>query len=600
MKPGPTFIPSSFRQQQQQQQQQHSSGSHGTPPPRPYPSSSSSSSSLFQQQLSPGISRIEASYSGMNISSKEFVPGRISSSSTTTTAAAATSSKYNQRIDQSIATGEENMVEVTWNGSTFFVPESMASQYETGGMDQYQQEEDIGYEWTNNSIAVPTPPKRCLQTIGIPENISNHFRNLDLETLKQMQPDDERYKEIPPRYHSVFYLDESITARGTGGSFGYPSALYKVIDSTDSNAYALRRVDNVRTSPQIIKSVISKWVEIRHPNIVSLQGIYQERGAVFFQYAHHPTAQTLRQRFVDQRGPLINEQLLWRILIQLLSAVRAIHGRNMALRIVNPIHILLTAGTVVRFNCVGIPDVIEFESRKTLHEMQIEDLVKLGHVMLSLAARVPVANSNIDQVMQLMQQNFTSDLYQTVAALLSGKASVTQICHLISDRIHGELDTAMLAVDALHSHLRCEYENSRLFRLLLKLGMINERPEYARAPKWSETGDRYVLKLFRDYVFHQTQGEGAPAVDAGHIMTALNKLDAGDPEKIVLCSRDNKDLLVVSFADVKRCLEAAFVDLETQAADNIVPSNDTAAPSVPYQGQYQNYPSSVPYQGQYL
>lgn len=581
MKPGPTFIPSAYRQSSNS-----SSGNSmgfGSPTQR-------GGYSSYQQQPSPfskAAAAAEASYSGMNIGSKEFVPGRISTSSVSS------SSKYNQNIDQPI--NEENMVEVTWNGSTFFVPESMASQYETGG-DQYHQEEEIGYEWANGSTALPTPPKRCLQTIGIPENISNHFRNLDLETLKQMQPDDERYKEIPPRYISAFYLDESITARGTGGSFGYPSALYKVIDSTDSNVYALRRVDNVRTSPQIIKSVIAKWVEIRHPNIVSMHGIYQERGAVFFQYAHHPTAQTLRQRFVDQRGPLINEQLLWRILIQLLSAIRAIHARNMALRIVNPIHILLTAGTVVRFNGVGIPDVIEFESRKTLHEMQIEDLVKLGHVVLSLAARVPVANSNIDQVMQLLQQNFTSDLYQTVVALLSGKAPVTQICHLISDRIHDELDTAMLATDALHSHLRCEYENSRLFRLLLKLGMINERPEYARAPKWSETGDRYVLKLFRDYVFHQTQGEGAPAIDAGHIMTVLNKLDAGDPEKIVLCARDNKDLLVVSYADVKRCLEAAFIDLETQAADNIVPDDSNSLPVAPYQAQYQNYqPNTAPY-----
>jgi PAB-dependent poly(A)-specific ribonuclease subunit 3 len=486
----------------------------------------------------------------------------------------------------------------------------MASQYESGGVDQYQQEETF-FEWANNSIALPTPPKRCLQTIGIPDNIAQHFRNLDIETLKQMQPGDERYKEIPPRYHSAFYLDESITARGTGGSFGYPSALYKVIDSTDSNVYALRRVDNVRTSPQIIKSVISKWVDIRHPNIVSLHGIYQERGAVFFQYAHHPTAQSLRQRFVDQRGPLINEQLLWRILIQLISAVRVIHSRNMALRVINPIHILLTAGTVVRFNCVGIPDVIEFESRKTLHEMQIEDLVKLGQVMLALAARVPVSNSNIDEVLQVMQQNFTSDLYQIVAALLSGKASVTHISHLISDRIHDELDTAMLATDAFHSYLRCEYENSRLFRLLLKLGMINERPEYARAPRWSETGDRYVLKLFRDYVFHQTQGEGVPSVDAGHVLTALNKLDAGDPEKIVLSSRDNKDLLVVSFADVKRCLEGAFVELETQASEAIIPTNEPAVAPQSYDyntttssygagsgggrgSQYSNY------QGQYL
>jgi len=38
--------------------------------------------------------------------------------------------------------------------------------------------------------------------------------------------------------------------------------------------------------------------------------------------------------------------------------------------------------------------------------------------------------------------------------------------------------------------------------LSCKLGFINEIPEFARGFQWSETGDRYIIKLFRDYVFH--------------------------------------------------------------------------------------------------
>jgi PAB-dependent poly(A)-specific ribonuclease subunit 3 len=47
-------------------------------------------------------------------------------------------------------------------------------------------------------------------------------------------------------------------------------------------------------------------------------------------------------------------------------------------------------------------------------------------------------------------------------------------------------------------------------------------------------------------------GDGLPILDAGHVLTALNKLDAGDPEEVLLSSRDGKDLLVVSYADVQR------------------------------------------------
>lgn len=51
-------------------------------------------------------------------------------------------------------------------------------------------------------------------------------------------------------------------------------------------------------------------------------------------------------------------------------------------------------------------------------------------------------------------------------------------------------------------------------------------------PTWSETGDRYMLKLFRDYVFHQETEDGRPWLDMGHIVQCLNKLDAGAPEKV--------------------------------------------------------------------
>jgi len=50
-------------------------------------------------------------------------------------------------------------------------------------------------------------------------------------------------------------------------------------------------------------------------------------------------------------------------------------------------------------------------------------------------------------------------------------------------------------------------------------------------------------------------------MDLGHVVTALNKLDTADEEKIVLCSRDGKTLMIVSFADVARCLEASYGEL---------------------------------------
>ena len=43
-------------------------------------------------------------------------------------------------------------------------------------------------------------------------------------------------------------------------------------------------------------------------------------------------------------------------------------------------------------------------------------------------------------------------------------------------------------------------------------------------PHWSETGDRYLLKLFRDYVFHQYDPEDKPVIDMTHVVQCLNKV----------------------------------------------------------------------------
>ena len=121
------------------------------------------------------------------------------------------------------------------------------------------------------------------------------------------------------------------------------------------------------------------------------------------------------------------------------------------------------------------------------------------------------------------------------------------------------------------------------------------------SPEWAETGDRYLLKLFRDYVFHQNSADErcprseitsmrcpalpcaqnpphptpphptpphptpslldvtvascavrrtrldrcVPVVDYAHVVETLNKLDAAAPERVVLMSRDEQSLLTV-------------------------------------------------------
>lgn len=101
---------------------------------------------------------------------------------------------------------------------------------------------------------------------------------------------------------------------------------------------------------------------------------------------------------------------------------------------------------------------------------------------------------------------------------------------------------------------------------MVKLGFINERPEFDLDPSWSETGDRYLLKLFRDYVFHQVYENGTPVLDFAHVVECLNKLDVGVHEKIVLMSRDEQSILITSYKDLKRCVQEAYTDLKKSSS----------------------------------
>lgn len=67
-------------------------------------------------------------------------------------------------------------------------------------------------------------------------------------------------------------------------------------------------------------------------------------------------------------------------------------------------------------------------------------------------------------------------------------------------------------------------------------------------------------------------------MDLGHVVSTLNKLDAADEEKIVLSSRDGKSLMIVSYADVARCLDSAYHEL----CAGSVPPTAVQPPGRPY------------------
>jgi hypothetical protein len=58
----------------------------------------------------------------------------------------------------------------------------------------------------------------------------------------------------------------------------------------------------------------------------------------------------------------------------------------------------------------------------------------------------------------------------------------------------------------------------------LSMKLLNCYFRFARDYRWSETGDKYIVKLFRDHVFHGVDENGRPVVSLSHVLMNLNKV----------------------------------------------------------------------------
>jgi PAB-dependent poly(A)-specific ribonuclease subunit 3 len=104
-----------------------------------------------------------------------------------------------------------------------------------------------------------------------------------------------------------------------------------------------------------------------------------------------------------------------------------------------------------------------------------------------------------------------------------------------------------------------ELNNGRLFRLLTKLSFVSQQESNVDVEQMNQ--DLEIISLFKDYLFHQLNENGTQIVDYGHVIDCLNKLDAGSDDKILLITRDDESLLVISFKELKNCIGVAFHEL---------------------------------------
>ncbi|KAF2259909.1 hypothetical protein CC78DRAFT_536747 [Lojkania enalia] len=441
--------------------------------------------------------------------------------------------------------------------------------------------------------------QRTAHDFFIPETLREELQKKS-EVARQILPN----SSLPPieQYHSLVCLDT--TQHKNQSVFGYQSWIYKAVSSKDGNTYALRRLENFRlTNENAIRSV-QPWKRFFNASVVTIHDAFTTRAfgdsSLILVTDYHPCSKSLAEehfktaampRFHGRQAgsSQIPEQVLWGYLVQVASALKAIHGVGLAARLITPSKVLLTSKNRIRLNACGILDVVNFENTRPLAELQADDLHQLGRLVLCIANNSLTAHLNMQKSMEHLGRLYTARLKECVQWLLNPQPSpstptsptaggtmqkdIDTFLGGIAEQFASVFDSTLHAEDTLISTLGRELESSRLVRLLIKLNFINERPELdasipvstgsAASPPaaWAETGERYYLKLFRDYVFHQVDASGHPVTNLAHVLDCLNKLDAGSEEKIALISRDEQNVLIVSYRELKRGMESAFQDL---------------------------------------
>ncbi|KAF2799597.1 PAB-dependent poly(A)-specific ribonuclease subunit PAN3 [Melanomma pulvis-pyrius CBS 109.77] len=441
--------------------------------------------------------------------------------------------------------------------------------------------------------------QRTAHDFFIPDSIREDLQKKS-EVGRQILPN----STLPPieQYHSLVCLDT--TQHKAQSVFGYPSWVYKAVSGKDGNTYALRRLENFRlTNENAIRSA-QPWKRVLNGSVVTIHDAFTTRSfgdsSLIIVTDYHPCSKSLAEehfkpvpmaRFHGRQAVSshVPEQVLWGYIVQIGSALKAIHSVGLAARLINPSKILVTSKNRVRLNACAIMDVVQFENARPISDLQADDLLQLGRLILAIATNNQTAHLALPKSMEQITRSYTARLKECIQWLLNPQAApgtptsptaaapmqkdIDTFLTGISDQIASVFDSTLHAEDTLVTTLGRELESSRLVRLLVKLNFINERPELdatqhvaggttpAPSSAWAETGERYYLKLFRDYVFHQVDANGLPVTNLAHVLECMNKLDAGSEEKIALISRDEQNVLIVSYRELKRGVESAFQDL---------------------------------------
>lgn len=369
--------------------------------------------------------------------------------------------------------------------------------------------------------------ERTPETLFIPNNMREELLKKNHAAL-QVFPSGGNLPEIVGDYFGLVPLEFHNRVSNKDRYQGHQNSLYKVFSNFDGKVYIMRRIHDVKMkeSVQLFKP-FQDWKKVVNSNVVETKDAFITRAfndaSLCVVHEYFPQSSSLYEtHFVSFSPTPITQDLLWSYLVQLCSAIQAAHTRNLAFNNICLDKVIVTGNPGrVKIGDSCVHDILYFQDERDVLKEQKHDFADLGGLLKDLAAKLVGSQDNTVDSLAV-----DDDFKQVLNYLLDPKSLKTlpELMALFSHKILPIISSLQTFTEYTESILARELENARLFRLMCKMNFIFGRIESRIDINWSESGEKFPIILFYDYVFHQADETGKPVMDLTHVLRCLNKL----------------------------------------------------------------------------
>jgi len=427
-------------------------------------------------------------------------------------------------------------------------------------------------------------------------DVTRHFKTSCYKGLKN----DDGLWYFLKRIHDIQAIDQDAASLINGWRYVSHSSIVELKMVFSSDCFEIHeRKNKARLNPNACSFKPGTSVESSQSSGAdSTNDIASSSRSVFLVYEYHENSVSLQDKYLIPGESFdITEPELWSFLITLSSAIQEIHSMNtslrrqniqLACRVIHASKILVLNGGRLKLGNVGMYDLMNYcranpknilTDFEQIQKDRLEDQRMLGNLLLALACRSydrAISESDLAR----FRQSFSLDMNNSILALLRLKYEVnsfgrqalvqlrkepeiSDIMPFIGARFYTHLDETLKYADRIEKYARKQIESNRFFRIICKIASITERPpDMAIGSAWSETNERYLIKLLRDHLFHSVDSESRPYLNITHVTTCLTKIEMKSSDNIMLYSRGGHgNVFICTYADLNEALEMAFSEL---------------------------------------